>query len=72
VPAQETPPRLVQLGDTPAAGGPVHDAGADEIWPSSAEAAGHADDADGLVHILPIAAADAHAIGEMQPVVLRA
>jgi hypothetical protein len=58
----------VQLGDAPAAGGPVHDAGADEIWPSSAEAAGHADDADRLVDVLPLAA-DAHPIGEMQPIV---
>src|SRR5271166_3416399 len=72
MPAQKIAPRPVQLGDAPAAGGPVHDAGADEIGPSSAEAAGHADDADGLVDVLPLAAADAHAIGEMQPVMLGA
>ena len=72
MPAQEIAPRPVQLGDAPAAGDPVHHAGTDEIWPRAAEAAGHADDADGLVDVLPLAAADAHAIGEMQPIVLGA
>jgi hypothetical protein len=43
MPPEEITPRPVQLGDTPAAGGPVHHAGADEIGPSSAEAAGHAE-----------------------------
>jgi hypothetical protein len=70
MPAQEISPRPVQLGDAPAAGGPVHDAGADEIRPSSAEAAGRADDADRLVDVLPLASADAHAIGEMQTIIL--
>ena len=68
MPAHEISPRPVQFGDAPAASGPVHHAGADEIGPNSAEAAGHADDADGLVDVLPLAAADAHAIGEMQPI----
>jgi hypothetical protein len=45
MPPEEITPRPVQLGDTPAAGGPVHHAGADEIGPSSTEPAGHADDA---------------------------
>ena len=64
MPAHEIAPRPVQLGDPPAAGSPVHHAGTDEIGTSSAEAAGRADDADRLVDVLPLAAADAHAIGE--------
>ena len=39
MPAQEITPGPVELGDAPAAGGPVHDAGADEIGPSSAKSA---------------------------------
>src|SRR5205823_7860237 len=71
MPAQEIAPRSVQFGDAPAAGDPVHNARADEIRPRTAEAAGHADNADGLGHVLPFAAADTHAIREMQPVVVR-
>ena len=72
MPAQEIAPRAVQLGDAPSAGDPIHHAGADEIRPRPAEAATNADDADGLSDVLPLVAADAHAIGEMQPVVLGA
>ena len=48
MPAQEIAHRPVQLGDAPPAGDAVHHAGADEIRPCAAEAAGYADDADGL------------------------
>ena len=72
MPAQEIAPRQVQLGDAPPAGDPVHHAGTDEIGPRASEATGNADDADGLGHVLPIAAVDAHTIGEMQPVGLGA
>ncbi|MFN9960178.1 MAG: hypothetical protein ACK55I_44415, partial [bacterium] len=40
--------------------------------PRPAEAAGDADDADGLDHVLPLPTADAHAVGEVQPVGLGA
>ena len=69
MPAREIAPRPVQPGEAPAAGGAVHDAGAEEIGPLPAEAAGHADNADDLVDVLPLAAADAHAVGEMQPII---
>ena len=52
----------VQLDDAPPAGNPVHYAGAHEIRPKSAEAAGYTNDADGLLYILPLAAANVHAI----------
>ena len=72
MPAQEIARRPVQLGDAPTAGDPVYDAGADEIGSSSAVAARHADYGDGLVDVLPLAAAVAHAVGEMQPIILGA
>src|SRR5271166_1209295 len=72
VPAQEIAPRSVEFGDAPPAGDAIHHAGTDEIRPCSAEATGYADDADGLGHVLPLAATDAHAIGEVQSIVLGA
>jgi predicted short-subunit dehydrogenase-like oxidoreductase (DUF2520 family) len=39
---------------------------------ASPEAAGDADDADGLGHVLPLPTANAHAVGQMQPVGLGA
>ena len=39
---------------------------------SGTKAARHADDADGLLNVLPFAPRNAHAIGEMQPVGLGA
>jgi hypothetical protein len=59
----------MQFGDASAAGDPVHHTGTNEIRPRPAEAAGDADCADGLIHILPLVAADAHAIAEMHPIV---
>src|SRR5215468_1771124 len=66
MPAEEIAPRPIQLGDAPPAGDPIHQAGTAEIWSRSAETAVDSDYADGLGHVLPIAAPDAHAIGEMQ------
>ena len=71
VPAQEIAPRRIQFGDAPAARCPIHDAGADEIRSRPTVAARHADDADALGYVLPLAAADTHAVAEMQPVGLR-
>ena len=65
MPAQEIAPGQVQLGDTPPAGDTVHDAGTDEKGPRAAEATGDADDADGLGHVLPVAATDAYPVGEL-------
>src|ERR1700730_7149684 len=64
MPAQDWP---VQLGDAPPAGDAVHHTRTDEIGPRATKAARHADDADGLVNVLPLAARNAHAISEMQP-----
>jgi hypothetical protein len=58
----------VQLGDAPAAGDPVHNTGAEEIGPRAAESAGHVDDADGFLHILPLATSAPYAIGKLQSV----
>jgi len=65
MPAQEVTPWSVQLGDAPAAGDPIYDAGTDEIGSRSSKPAGDADDTDDFCHVLPITAADAYAIGEM-------
>src|SRR5262249_32859603 len=72
MPTQEIAPPPVELADPAPAGHAVDHAWADEIWPRSAEATGQADDADGLRHILPTAAADADAIGQMQLISLSA
>jgi hypothetical protein len=56
----------MELGDAPSASDAVHHAGADEIGPRTAEPARNADDADGLFHVLPLAASDAHAIGKVE------
>ena len=66
MPAQEITAGPVQLGDAPPADPAVHDARTDEIGPRSTVLACDADDADALVDVLPIAAADAYAVGEMQ------
>src|SRR5690348_6477379 len=68
MPAQEIAPRQVQLGNAAPTDDTIHHARTDEKGPRASEAAGKADDADGLRHVLPVAAADAHTIGEMQPV----
>src|SRR5208337_3082312 len=70
MPTEEIPARPVELGDASAAGDALHLAGADEIRSVAAKPAWHADHADGLRHVLPFTAGDAHAIGEMQLVVL--
>jgi hypothetical protein len=69
---QEIAPRPMQLGDATLTDSSVHHAGTDEKGPHAAKPAGQADDANALGHVLPLAAADAHAIGEMQPVVISA
>lgn len=66
--AQEIAPRAVQTGDALTTGDPVHDAGANEIRSDTAKPARRANDADGLRHILPKAAANAHAVEQMWPV----
>ena len=68
--AQKVSPGPMKLDDAPPAGDSVHDTGTDEIRPRAAKPAGDADDADGLLHVFPVAAGDAHPIGEMQPVFL--
>ena len=70
--AKEISAWSVQLGDAPPAGEAVHDARADEVGPRSAESARHANNADGLHHVLPFAAANPHAIGEIESVGLGA
>ena len=65
-------PAHVKLDDEPPAGDPVHHSGADEIAPRATKPAGNVDDSDGLSHIFPIAAADAHPIGATPPVFLGA
>jgi len=70
VPAKKIASRSIQLGDAPPAGDSIEHAGTNEIGPSPTEAAGHAHDADGLGHILPLVPAELHAIGEMQPIML--
>src|SRR3984893_7889582 len=72
MPAQEIAPWPVQLGDAPPTGDAVHHTWTDEIGPRATKAARHADDADGLLNVLPLAARNARAIGEMQPVGLGA
>jgi hypothetical protein len=58
----------IEFGDAPPAGDAIHHARTDEITPTATEAAGHADDADGLHRVLPLATIDAHAIGKVQSV----
>src|SRR6266508_2379806 len=72
MPTQEIAPRPVELADPAPAGHAVDHTWADEKGPRSAEATGQADDADGLRHILPTAAADADAIGQIQLISLGA
>lgn len=62
----------MQLGNAPAATDPIHHAGANEIGPRTTEPARRADDADGLGQVLPVPAADARAVGEIQPIGLGA
>jgi RNA polymerase sigma factor (sigma-70 family) len=61
--AEKIAPRPVQLGDAPPAGDAIHHARANEIGPSAAGAAGHADDADSKLAgaAIPIAASAATA-----------
>ena len=66
--AQEVAAGPVQLGDAPSAYDAVRHAGAEEVGPGAAEAAGHAHDPYGLLDLLPSAAIDAHAVGQMQPI----
>lgn len=70
--AQEIAPRQVQLGDAPSAGDAIHNAGTDEVRPRATEATGDAGEANGLRNVLPVAAAGAYTIIEVQPVALGA
>jgi hypothetical protein len=72
MPTQEIAPRSVQLGNALATGHAVHNAWANEIWPRPTEAALHANNVDGLRHILPITTGDPYSIGQVQPSALRA
>jgi hypothetical protein len=56
----------MELGDAPSACDAVHHAKADEIRATAAEPARNADDADGLFHVVPLAAGDARAIGKVE------
>jgi hypothetical protein len=69
---EEIPPRPVQLRHASPARDAVHHAGANEMRPRPAEAAGDADDADGFGHVFPFAAAHADAVGQMEPIGLGA
>jgi hypothetical protein len=62
----------VQFGDPSPARNSIHDTRAYKVRPGAPEAAWGLDDVDGLGHVLPLAAAGAHTIGEVQPVVLAA
>src|SRR4051794_657903 len=66
MPAQEVAPWPVQLGDAPPTGDTFHHTGTDEKGPRAPVSTGDADDVDGLGHVLLVAVAGAHAIGEMQ------
>jgi hypothetical protein len=72
VSAEEIASRSIKRGDAPSAGDSIEHAGTNKIWPRPTEAAGHTDDADGLGHFLPLAPAELHAIGKMQPIMLGA
>src|SRR4051794_31661869 len=52
--------RRAAHGDT------VHHPGTDEKGPRASETARDTDDTDGLGHVLPVAVAGAHTMGEMQ------
>jgi hypothetical protein len=60
--ADEIPACAVQLGDVSRATHTVYYTRTGEICPGASETAGHADDVDGLIHILPFATESAHAI----------
>lgn len=54
MPAEKIAPRPMQLGNAPSADNSVHRTRADEIRSRATEPAGHADDPDGLIHVLAI------------------
>jgi hypothetical protein len=58
----------IELRETPPTSNSIHHPRADEIGPRAAEPAGQMDDPDALCHIIPSAIANAHAVGELQPV----
>jgi hypothetical protein len=68
---EEVAARAVELGDAAPAGDAVHHPRTDEVRPGAAQPTGHADDADGLVHLLPLAAGDTDAVQETEQTILR-
>src|SRR4051794_20510312 len=68
VPAQEIAPAPIQLGHAPVARNPVYHARAHEVGTTTPEPARLANDADGLLDVLPVPASAAEAIRDVQQV----